>query len=202
MLWELDVFPQGRNPDLDRVRADYDLLTHSARGRDVLVGASRGYLVDADLRSEDERVRLADLLTDPLVEWSRMDRLNAEHRDHDDWRKLTVLPKPGVMDPVAESVVAVSRDLGLDVRAVRTFRRYQVTDAGLAADRDTLARKVLANEAVEQVVEGPVPDGPLAAGRPYQFRKVIVPVRELDDAALERLSRDGQLALTLDEMRV
>src|SRR3954469_23399441 len=127
MLWEIEIFPKDHNPDLDRVRADYDLLTHSARGRDVLVAASSGYLVDADLQSEEQRVRLADLLTDPLVEWSRMDRLNAEDRDHGDWRKLTVLPKPGVMDPVAETVTAVARDLGLDVRAVRTFRRYQVT---------------------------------------------------------------------------
>ena len=47
MLWEIEIFPKDRNPDLDRVRADYDLLTHSARGREVLVGASRGYLVDA-----------------------------------------------------------------------------------------------------------------------------------------------------------
>jgi phosphoribosylformylglycinamidine synthase len=201
MLWEIEIFPKDRNPDLDRVRADYDLLTHSARGRDVLVGASRGYLVDADLHSEDERVRLADLLTDPLVEWARMDRVNAESREHADWQPLTVLPKPGVMDPAAESVVAVTRDLGLAVRAVRTFRRYQVAERRLAADRDLLARKVLANDAIEQVVEGPLPIGPLAAGQPYEFRRIVVPIRDLDDAALEALSRDGQLALALDEMR-
>jgi phosphoribosylformylglycinamidine synthase len=201
MLWEIEIWPKERNPDLERVRADYDLLTHSARGREVIVAGSRGYMVDADLHSEDERVRLADLLTDPLVEWVRMDRLNAEHRDHADWTKVTVLPKPGVMDPVAESVVAAGRDLGLEVRGVRTFRRYQITTTALAAERDLLARKVLANDAVEQVVEGPLPDGPLAVGRPYQFRKVVVPLRDLDDAALEKLSRDGQLALTLDEMR-
>jgi phosphoribosylformylglycinamidine synthase len=199
MLWEIEIFPKDRNPDLDRVRADYDLLTHSSRGREVLIGASRGYLVDADLQSEEERVRLADLLTDPLVEWSRMDRLNAEGREHAGWRKLTVLPKPGVMDPAAESVAAVASELGLAVRATRTFRRYQV--AGGQIDYDLLARKVLANEAIEQVVEGSLPDGPLAAGRPYQFRKVVVPIGDLDDAALEKLSRDGQLALTLDEMR-
>jgi phosphoribosylformylglycinamidine synthase len=201
MLWEIEIWPKERNPDLERVRADYDLLTHTARGREAIVAGSRGYLVDADLRSEDERVRVADLLSDSLVEWVRMDKLNAEHRERDDWRKLTVLLKPGVMDPVAESVVAAGRDLGLEVRGVRTFRRYQVTAAALAAERDLLARKVLANDAIEQVVEGPLPTGPLALGRPYQFRKVVVPLRDLDDAALEKLSREGQLALTLDEMR-
>ena len=47
-----------------------------------------------------------DLLSDPIVEWVRMDRLNAEHRDRPGWAKLTVLPKPGVMDPAALSVSA------------------------------------------------------------------------------------------------
>src|SRR5439155_6191518 len=96
---------------------------------------------------------------------------------------------------------AAARDLGLEVRGVRTFRRYQVRGDVLAAERDLLARKVLANDAIEQVIEGPLPGGSLAIGRPYQFRKIVVPLRDLDDAALEKLSRDGQLALTRDEMR-
>lgn len=201
MLWEIEIWPQGRNPDLERVQADFDLLTHSARGREVLVGASRGFLVDAELNSEDERVRLSDLLTDPLVEWSRMDRLNAENRDHAEWRKLTVVPKPGVMDPAAESVVCVTHDLGLKVRSVRTFRRYQVTESGWQRDRDTLASKVLANESVEQIIEGPLPEGPLAEGRAYVFRRIVVPIQNLNDDALDRLSKTGQLALALDEMQ-
>ena len=202
MLWEIEIFPKDRNPDLDRVRADYDLLTHSARGREVLVAASRGYLVDADLHSEDERVRLADLLTDPLVESSRMDRLNAEHRDHADWRKLTVLPKPGVMDPVAESVVAVARELGLAVRAVRTFRRYQVTDSR-PGGRARPARPQGAGQR-----RGRAGGRRPAAGRPARRRPAVrVPQdRRADPQSRrcrpwKRLSRDGQLALTLDEMR-
>jgi phosphoribosylformylglycinamidine synthase len=200
MLWEVELWPKDRNPDHERVCADYDLLTHSARGREVIESGSRGYLVDAHLTTEQDRVRLVDLLSDPIVEWVRMDRLNAEHRDRPGWLKLTVLPKPGVMDPVAESVVAAARDLGLAVKAVRTFRRYQVKAEALAAERH-LCRKVLANDAIEQVVEGTLPDGPLIIGTPYVFRKVVVPLSDLDESALEKLSRDGQLALTLDEMR-
>jgi phosphoribosylformylglycinamidine synthase len=200
MLWEVELWPKDRNPDHDRVCADYDLLTHSSRGREVIESGSRGYLVDAHLTTEQDRVRLVDLLSDPIVEWVRMDRLNAEHRDRPGWVKLTVLPKPGVMDPVAESVVSAARELGLAVKAVRTFRRYQVKSEALAAERD-LCRKVLANDAIEQVIDGTLPDGPLTVGTPYVFRKVVVPLRDLNDSALEKLSRDGQLALTLDEMR-
>jgi phosphoribosylformylglycinamidine synthase subunit PurSL len=37
---------------------------------------------------------------------------------------LTVLPKPGVMDPVALSVIDAACDLGLSLQGVRTFRRF------------------------------------------------------------------------------
>src|SRR5207249_4210426 len=66
---------------------------------------------------------------------------------------------------------------------------------------DLLFRKVLANDAIEQVVAGPLTLEHLDVGKPYTFRKVVVPLRELDEAGLVKLSRDGQLALNLAEMR-
>src|SRR5205823_11864369 len=41
----------------------------------------------------------------------------------------------------------------------------------------------------------------LSIGTPYAFRLITVPLRDLDDDGLEQLSRDGQLSLSLDEMR-
>ena len=105
MLWELEIWQRGRHPDLERVRSDYDLLTHSSRGSTVIAAGSRGYLLDADLTTETDRVRITDLLTDPLVEEARLAHLNAEPEDHPRCRRVTVLPKPGVMDPVASSVL-------------------------------------------------------------------------------------------------
>ena len=35
-----------------------------------------------------------------------------------------MLLKPGVMDPVAQSVLEAARDLGIRLDSVRTFRRY------------------------------------------------------------------------------
>src|SRR5262249_6960814 len=118
---------------------------------------------------------------------------------------FTVLLKPGVMDPVSESVKKAARDLRVKVDEVRTFRRYFGPDGGgeprRSPDHDVLFRKVLANDAIEQVVVGPLHADHLAIGKPYAFRLVTVPVRDLDDAALTKLSKDGQLALTLDEMK-
>src|SRR5262249_23489589 len=58
-----------------------------------------------------------------------------------------------------------------------------------------------ANEAVEQVVEGPFTLEHLTLGGTYTFQLVVVPMRELDEDALMKLSRDGQLSLNLAEMR-
>src|SRR5262249_48026585 len=69
------------------------------------------------------------------------------------------------------------------------------------AARDILFRKVLANEAIEQVVEGPLTLDHLSLGSPYSFRLVTVPVRALSDEALMELSRDGQLSLNLTELK-
>lgn len=202
MLWELQIWTKHRNPDRERVGANYNLLTHSERGPDAIAAAWRGYLLDADLTTETDRTRLTDLLTDPIVEESRLSHLNAEPEERPHCRHVTVLLKPGVMDPVANSVLAVARESMLAVRAVRTFRRYQVRTGALESERDLLFRKVLANDAIEQVIEGPLPVGPLNVGRPYDFHRVIVPVRSLGDAELIDLSHRGQLALSLDEMRV
>ena len=64
-----------------------------------------------------------------------------------------------------------------------------------------MAAKVLANEAIEQVVVGPLKFNRLELGGNYEFRLVTVKLLEMDDAALMNLSRSGQLFLSLAEMQ-
>ena len=60
---------------------------------------------------------------------------------------------------------------------------------------------MLANDAIEQVIVGPLPLDRIELGAAYRFSLVKVPMRELDDAALARLSLEGQLYLSLAEMQ-
>ena len=69
------------------------------------------------------------------------------------------------------------------------------------AQLQALCSKVLANDSIEQVVIGPLDFRRLDVGQPYEFQLIRVPIRELDDAALEQLSRTGQLYLSLTEMQ-
>jgi len=116
----------------------------------------------------------------------------------------TVLLKPGVMDPVAQSVLDVARDLGVSLKAVQTFRRYFLESSlvrfPLAQHNRALAR-TLANDAIEHIVEGRLAPHHLTLGTSYEFRRIAIPLRDLDDAAFMKVSRDGQLSLNLAEMQ-
>ncbi|HUU60299.1 MAG TPA: phosphoribosylformylglycinamidine synthase subunit PurL, partial [Phycisphaerae bacterium] len=66
--------------------------------------------------------------------------------------------------------------------------------------RETIARKLLANPVIEDIhFESYTP--PEVHGHDYQFEVVEVPIRELDDASLAKLSRDGELFLNVTEMK-
>src|SRR5205814_1020655 len=64
-----------------------------------------------------------------------------------------------------------------------------------------LLQKALANDAIEQTLEGPLKLEQLTVGQPYSFHLITVPLRQLDDAGLVKLSNDGQLALNRAEMQ-
>jgi phosphoribosylformylglycinamidine synthase len=199
MLWEVEICPKRHDAERQRVAAEYDLLTHGLEGQRHISRSTRGYLLEGDLPRERAQDLLDGLLVDPLVETAQLRDLAAQHAQMD--RKVwTVLPLPGVMDPVAQSIVDAARDLGNRLDAVRTFRRYYLATNSPGLDRSAL-RRVLANEAVEQVIEGSLDPGHLSLGSPYAFRLITVPLRGLGDAQLLHISRQGQLALSLAEMQ-
>jgi phosphoribosylformylglycinamidine synthase len=206
MLWEVEIQPKGHDPERDRVCAEYNLLTHSQTGAALITGSARGYLLEGAIDREQAERLMSELLVDFLAETGRIKELHAKSNGQP---SATVLLKPGVMDPQALSVLDTAHDLGIRLKSVRTFRRYfgpftvspENSSPDLHASREILFRKVLANEAIEQIIEGPVQTTHLELGTPYVFRLVRVPLRDLDDAGLQRLSRAGQLSLNLAEMK-
>jgi len=201
MLWEVEIRPLKNDGERDRVGNEFDLLTHGRRGRDLVAATARGFLLEGDLDQPAAYKLLNTLLLDSLVESVQLSAIDPHAESPTNAEQVTVLLKPGVMDPVSESVLDAARDLGAPLEAVRTFRRYFTTDHLNGTDRDILFRKVLANDAIEQIVVGPLKAEHLAIGKPYVFRLVHVPIRELDAGGLEKLSKDGQLALNRDEMQ-
>ena len=198
MLWEVELSPRGRDGERGRVCAEFDLVTHSARGAGLVARSSRGYLLEGTHLDRDATRMLADrLLVDAIAEEGSVRELGGTLDAH----VYTVLLKPGVMDPAAESVMQAATDLGVPLAAVRTFRRYHGNKGASASDLATLFRRVLANDAIEQVVVGPLHADHLTLGKPREFHLASVPLAELDDDGLLHVSKSGTLALTLAEMQ-
>jgi phosphoribosylformylglycinamidine synthase len=201
-LWEVDIYPADGQPD-PAAKAVAASAADLGLASKLLVHAARGYLLEGEL-SEADVARLAkELLADDVVECTVIGRVGEAvlHQSPAGTpRCVHVLPKPGVMDPVALSTEKAIADFGIEVRAVRTLKKYWLSPLDEDQQR-ALCGKVLANDSVEQAILGPLLLQHLDTGHSGQFRLVHVPIRELDDRALEQLSRSGQLYLTLVEMQ-
>ncbi len=207
--WHIRVRPRG--PQFD------------GHGRDVLtdirqlglvhiegVESSRIYFLSGRLAESDVRRIAQELVEDPVVETFTV-ALGFSGRD-DRESAIEIHPRPGVMNPVAQSALeAIRRFLGTSgssgasVDEVQTARRYNVLGAKNAPELELIATRLLANDCIETwYVQGagrndPIPDRFLEPSeRPFALRSV--PIRRLTDDQLERLSREGHLFLSLHEM--
>jgi phosphoribosylformylglycinamidine synthase len=209
-LWEIDIHPATGEADRAALR-----VAAAARelglADELSVATARGFLVQGARLDRAQVERLArELIADLVVEspvfgpsgdaalMAPPQRLSSANTES--IHCVTVLLKPGVMDTVAQSTVAAAADLGVPLEAVSTIRKFWFAGASEAVIK-SVSERLLANDAIEQVVVGPLPMKQLDFGRPYRFELRTVAVRDLDEDALVRLSREGQLYLQTAEMQ-
>ena len=197
-IWRFCVAPKQGEDDPRGRRA---LSTLRDFGIEIAesVDSSRLYLVELEEDESTARRIAEQLLCDPLIEDCEI-ATHASSVTPDGAAVLEVYFKPGVMDTAANSTLLALRDMGLAPVSVRTGFRYRITPA---PGEDELARiaRLLANDCVEEVHVGERPIGPPPVPPSYPFELRTVELRELDDSALMRLSREGHLFLSLAEMQ-
>jgi phosphoribosylformylglycinamidine synthase len=117
---------------------------------------------------------------------------------------VEVHPLPGVMDPAAASIAAgLSALLGPERAGtieVRTGVQWRLGGLDVAAARE-VATRLLANPVVHAIHDRPYRPDAFPVGHAHPFAVRDVPMLDLDDAGLERMSREAHLFLSLDEMR-
>ncbi len=156
------------------------------------------YLLEGDL-SEGQVRRIADeLLADPVTQVAELQARGTVRPRLD--ALIEVHPLPGVTDPAAESVEAAVRAMFGTAVTVRTGDRYDLGGVQ-QSDAATIGEKALANAVIHGIHSEPWHPERFPAGHGYSLRIVEVPVRDLTDAQLEKLSREAHLFLSLDEMR-
>ena len=206
-LWQIDILPGPGQPD--RPAASLSAECRSLGLPDNLpVATARGFLLEGEL-DEQQALQLArQVLIDTLTEQAVVapvadDRLLTPPAAYAGSKPqlVHVLPKPGVMDPVAISTQRVLVDSGYPVDQVRTFRKLWI-EGFERSQLERLSQKVLSNDSIEQVVIGPLRLSGLAVGAPYRFSPLSTSISQLDQERLMELSRRGQLYLSLAEMQV
>ncbi len=202
-LWQIEVLPESGQPDrlaAVKISAAQDLQLPTS----LQLVASKGFLLQGPLTEPAVRQIASGLLVEPVVETYRVGPVGDAGFSEDPESGLVsiyVLPLPGVTDPEAESVLTAVQNLGYDVEAVRTFRRYRVSALEKAAF-ERLCSKVLSNASVEMIVVGDLNLTELKLGRQYEFKQTNVPLAGLTDDELSAISKSRQLSLSLVEMQV
>lgn len=164
------------------------------------IQCSRLFFLEGKLARNDEQQIAAQLLADPVTEEYHITQTSDNVPPPSSGLAFEVHLRPGVMDPVAETTLAELRSEGFAVEAVRTARRYIVEGEADKARVAEALRRVLVNDCIEELVIGAAPVVPAPRPPPATFRRREVPIRSLDEAGLEHLSREGHLFLSREEL--
>jgi len=186
---EVRPLPDAGDPRAHRLMREAASLGYTLRS----ARTAKVYLLEGDLTDQQRAAIAKALLVNSVTE-------SVATENGHPGVTLEVHPLPGVMDPAAQSVEEAIRELlGVDVQA-STGTRYDLE--GLSTeDAKALAARLLFNPVVQALHDEPFHPEALPHGAPYEFKPITVGITMLDDAGLERLSREGHLFLSLGEMR-
>lgn len=202
MLWEVEIRP-GRG-EVDR-EAQRILSESKGLGLQSVatVSTARSFLLQGDVAADVVDQISRTFLSDSVTETFSAHRLDAASSTAvaGGEKLLNVLFKPGVTDNVAQSTLATLKEKKLSIEAVAICRKYWLNANATDADLKRLSAKVLSNDAIEHVIAGPLHMERISVGGQYEFKLTHVAIRSMDDPALQKLSKEGQLYLSLEEMR-
>ncbi|RMD65540.1 MAG: phosphoribosylformylglycinamidine synthase, partial [Planctomycetota bacterium] len=162
--------------------------------------SAKVYLIEGDVSDEQLRSLVEQLLVNPVVE----EAFAGAAPTPAGACTVEVHPLPGVMNPTALTVAQQARELfGAESVDVATGWRCDVV--GLSQEQaERVVRTApggLCNPVVHAILREPLWPEALPHGRPREPRVQRVQLRGLDDEQLLRLSREGHLFLSLEEMR-
>ncbi len=207
-IWRVEVSAKEPGPTVIDGPAG-EVALDPAPEKQIALVQSRIFYLRGMLDQDATTVIARRLLCDPVVErFSVLEHGGARAEAASDpagWG-IEILPKPGVMDPVALSAERAMRDLGFGAVEVRTGRRLVCDGTVTPEELRCLVEGTLANTVIEDIHcfgggrdEPPVEPFVEPTAQQQELRSVAL--RDAGDAELLRISQDGHLFLNLDEMQ-
>jgi phosphoribosylformylglycinamidine synthase len=197
--WRFEIFNRAGFADVSGNRVLEDIRELGIRSVEA-VQSAKVFLIEAEFNKSFAERLAKELLTDIVCEDYYIGRSGKPAG----LAKATLIEihlKSGVTDPVAESVMTAIADMGVTVNNVRTARKYILLGDISAKQTDTIAKKILANDCIEDVIIGSEAEPPSPHLKPYELKIVHWPICKLDDNGLVALSKKKDLFLNLAEMQ-
>ena len=197
--WRFEVFNRAGFADVHGNRVLEDIRELGIRSVEA-VQSAKVFLIEAEFNKGFAERLAKELLTDTVCEDYYIGRSGKPAG----LAKATLIEvhlKSGVTDPVAESVMAAIADMGVTANNVRTARKYILLGDIKQSQTNTIAKKILANDCIEDVIIGSEAEPPSPHLKPYELRIAHWPVCDLDDNGLVALSKKKDLFLNLAEMQ-
>jgi len=197
--WRIEVFNRPGFSDVHGKSVLEDIRELGISSVEAVQSATV-FLIEADFEKDFAQRLAKELLTDPVCEEYYIGRSGPPAG----LAKATLIEvhlKSGVTDPVAESVMAAVADMGVKANNVRTARKYVMLGEITQSQTDTIAKKILANDCIEDCVIGNEAEPPSPHLKPYELQIVHWPIRDLDEDGLVALSKEKDLFLNLVEMQ-
>ncbi|MDZ7725489.1 MAG: phosphoribosylformylglycinamidine synthase subunit PurL [candidate division KSB1 bacterium] len=154
--------------------------------------------IKGNLSSEDKTRIAEQLLVDPVTQYYEIDQKIALSADTA-W-SIEVTFNRGVTDMVAETTLKGIADLGIETaESAKTARRYEISGSLSDSDKVLIVEKLLMNKVNEHVVQSD--EDIFMPTQSDHFELKHTPLLDADDTELERISKEGDLFLNLNEMK-
>ncbi|MCK6440426.1 MAG: AIR synthase related protein, partial [Planctomycetes bacterium] len=156
------------------------------------------YLIEGDL-TKGHIDQACAILADPVLETVSVTQGKIP-AGADSGTQVIVRRKDGVMDPAEASVIKALRNAKIDVHAVKRAHVYRTTSR---LDKDAIRglSRALVNDVVEELVAGELAVTTLSIDAPYRFKRIEVPIRNLDEAGLKELNSHHSLSMNMAELK-
>lgn len=199
MLWEIEVRPAEGQIDREGLRL---LSEAKSLGCETVKDVAKRtvFLLEGDFDEAAVVSIASDLLADPVTEVAKLTKLPSQTATPDK-KTVNVMFRPGMTDNVAETIRKELLDRSWKIQTVATVHRYLINGDATETELSRFTQKVLANEKIERVVNGPLNISTIAVGKPYKFELKEVEIGSLNDEQLTELSKKWQLSLSLAEMK-
>jgi phosphoribosylformylglycinamidine synthase len=198
--WRFEISAKKGFPDIHGKSVLEDIRQLNITSIEDVI-SEKVYLIEADFEQDFAERVARELLSDPVCQDWHIGKSTIPAGPMQA-SLIEVHLKSGVTDPVAQSVMAALGDMGaVQVQSVRTARKYVLLGSLSEQDRQTIARRCLANDCIEDVIYGTDAEPPSPHTQPYQFQLSNISIRDLSDEQLLKLSKDKDMFLNLKEMQ-